>query len=290
LQETENIYQEEKNMKTANKIVGMFAVILGILLSLTMTAAAEPMAGVVDYTNPFSNYWVIGAFVLGLVGAVIIFFAYVQKGTESQKMYTYGFISIIVAGALFMVALYVPAEGPAGGQVTPPTNTAYALIVNPSNQTGVGSSHPTYYTWGVDLNTTTGLIANNTGSLTTNITISRTGGSVTDKVNCYIAEANIPTSDLGFDIIAKNSGIFRIAWASDGGASVTGLNKCTVNFPAETELSAHYATCGVFLSSPAIDNMADDGVDSATYVMTFESDLIGVIGTINVNLVINAFA
>lgn len=278
-------------MKTNGKFVGMIAammILFGIMVSVT--AAAQPvMAG----DTSIDSYLADPIFALGLgiifFGGLVIIVPALMKHSESKKLMVYGVIIGIAGCMVLAYTVYVPDDTTVIDPNDVITTTTYALIVNPSNQTAVGSSHPTYYTWGADVNTTTGAIANTTGALTTNITISRTGGSVTDKVNCYISESDIPTSDLGFDVIAKNSGIFRIAWASDGGASVTGLNKCTVNFPAETELSAHYATCGVYLSAAALDNMADDGIDSFTYTMTFESDLIGVIGTINVNVVINAF-
>ena len=277
-------------MKIKGKLMAMGAA-LGITGMGAMTAAAEPMAGVVDYSNPFSNMWVIFAMLAGIIGFLLIFMAMAMKGEKKNQQTTWGIISIIVAAALFMVAIYVPVDTGTTVIVDQPGTTTYDLIVNPANLTTLGNDYATYYTWGdVEVNMTSNAIVNVTGQLTFNVTISRQSGAVDDHVRCYISEADIPVSDLGYSLISKSSGIYQITWTDVVGASVTGLNKMPIAFPGASENSAKFVTCAVTLSDTAWNDMADNNVPTAQFVMTFESDASGVIGTIPVTIYGNYWA
>jgi hypothetical protein len=268
---------------------------LGAALGFTgmgaMTAAAEPMAGVVDYSNPFSNMWVIFAFLAGIIGMLLIFMAMAMKGEKKNQQTTWGVISVIVAAALFMVAIYVPTEGITPDPGTAVGTTTYDLIVNPANNTTLGHDYVDRYTWGdVEVNMTANTVANGTGELTFNVTISRQGGAVDDHVRCYITEASMSESDLGYAIIAKSSGVYQITWTDVAGTSVTGLNKMPLAFPGASENSAKFVTCAVTLSDQAMNDLADNNVESAHFTMTFESDAAGILGTIPVTIYGNYWA
>lgn len=267
-------------MKIKAAIVGLM-VALSMLTAVTLTAAAQPIAGVIDYSDPFSNMWVVGAFIVALLGAILIFFGMVQK-SESQKRYTYGFICLILAGGLIAVAMYVPAETPAlpPGTVNP-TATTYDVILGNCNNTTAGRDYNTYFVWGdVEVNMTADLIANGTGALTFNVTISRTGGAVTDKVRCSVTASDMT-------IFAKQSGDYRVTWTADNFATVTGSNALPISFPADSEVSAHWATCSVYLSNAAMSDLADDGAAGTSFSFVFTSDMAGTIATVPVTVNLN---
>jgi hypothetical protein len=209
-----------------------------------------------------------------------------MRGEKKAQQTTWGIISMVVAAALLMVAVYVPVDADTIIiDDTTPGTTAYQLIVNPANSTVLGHAYVDHYTWSdVEVNMTANAIANGTEALTFNITISRQSGAVDDHVRCYITEASISESDLGYAVIAKSSGIFNIVWTDQDGASVTGLSKMPIAFPGASENSAKYVTCGVTLNDQALNDMADNNVESAQFTMTFESDSQGVIGTILVTI------
>jgi hypothetical protein len=278
-------------MKAKGKIMGVLATLAIMLSAMSMTAAANPMAATVDYSNPFSNMWVIFAFLAAIVGALLIFMAVSMKGEKKAQQTTWGIVSMIVAAALFMVAVYVPDGGDTLVVVTDTGTTAYDLIVNPANNTVLGHDYVDRYTWGdVEVNMTANTIANGTGELTFNITISRQSGAVDDHVRCYITEASISESDLGYMVIAKSSGVYQITWTDVAGTAVTGLNKMPLAFPGASENSAKFVTCAVTLSDQAMNNLADNNVESAHFTMYFESDAFGVIGSIPVTIYGNYWA
>lgn len=278
-------------MKKQSRPIIMVLAAMFMLAGLTMTVAAEPMAGVVDMSDPTSNPYVVAGIFAFFIGLAFIVVPKLMELTESKKWAVGGVVIVLISFMLFATAVYVPEEVEGGAIYYPTSSTTYDLIMQPANNTAIATSHVTYYTWGVDFNTTTGLIENVTNTIIFNETISRTGGAITDKVLCYIEDSSISVSDsYGIPVIAKSSGICSITWTADGGASVTGLSQLPVNYPADSETSAHYVTCGVTLSSTSVADMVNNGVDGASFIMTFQSEAAGIIGTGTVNMVFNTYA
>ena len=277
-----------KYTKTGAFMLMLAAMMTAVSATVSLSVAAAPVANEIDLANPMGNMWVVGAVIAFTLGLVLMFVGFVQK-TESQKMYAYGFISIVLALLFVLLAMFVPAvpeitEG--GGDVSA---TTYSLILNPANDTTLGYNYETYYKWkSVNVNTTSNLIENYTGMLTFNVTMSRTAGATNDVVTCYISAADIPTSDNDYSIIAKTSGQFAITWTDDAGAAVTGLNKLAIAFPGDG-VRTHYATCAVTLNDVAWNDLADAGASGSQFKLTFVSQSAGVIGTVPIDIDLTYF-
>ena len=279
-----------KKMSMAMALIGM---LMMAMFGLSSIVAAEPNALVVeDWGDPLANIWLILALISFVVMFIFIFLGYAEK-SESTRLYGMALGSLIVAGLFVAIAMFTPApaaDGAPGAAVT--VVTKYNLILNPANSTTLGTAYgdDLYYTWkDVQVNTTANGIANGTEALTFNVTISRIAGSIDDRITCYISSSDIPQSELGYNIVAKNSGVFAITWTPDTGGAVTGLSELPMTFEGATQ-STRYATCAITLSDAAFNDLANEGEESTGLTMTFMSEQAGLIGTVDIDIDLNAWA